>query len=336
MSPVDTHTGLRWTTVDQGHRDGLLDQGLKVAHRLGWGRMHRMSIAHVRKHLGPLPQPLRRLAYGPTVSVPVDNLQLPTRDGSVPARVYRGGIHPRAPLVVFLHGGGFVAGDLDSHDHVCRTLAVAANAVVVAIHYRRAPEHPYPAAVHDCADAIVALADRAADLGVCLDRVCITGDSAGGNLSVAAALYLHDHQQGPKVARLLLVYPASDISMSGASMDSNAAGALLCAEDVRHFHHQYFTGVDTTEPPRYFSFIHAPTLAGLPPCSIAVAGRDPIRDDGVSLAHKLVHDGVEVEVCEYPSAYHGYWLLPGVSHAARHTTAWFAERIRESRSTDAN
>lgn len=327
---------LQWTTVDHGQRDALLDRGLRTAHGVGWGRMHQMSVEKVRAHMRPLPAPLRRLAYGKVPSVAVRELSLTTRSGSVPARAYLGGHHPRAPLVVFFHGGGFVAGDLDSHDHVCRQLAVAAGAVVVAVHYRRAPEHPYPSAVHDAADAVVALADRAKGLGVNPDRISLCGDSAGGNLSVAAALYLSDHRSGPSVARLLLAYPAADVTLSAHSLQAHAHGALLCADDVRHFHAQYLQGTPLDPPPRYFSFVHAADLSALPATSIAVAGRDPIRDDGVALAHKLAHDGIDVEVHEYSQAVHGYWLLPGVSPAARHTTAWFAERIRESRTTAAD
>jgi acetyl esterase len=328
MSPPVHPPGLRWTTIDHGRSDASLDHGIRLAHRLGWGRMHRMSIDEVRAHMAPLPWPLGRVAYGAAAKVPVHDLSLPTRDSTVQARVYAGGEHPRAPLVVFFHGGGFVAGDLNSHDHVCRALAVAGRAVLVAVHYRRAPEAPYPAAVHDAADAIEALADRATELGVNTGRISLCGDSAGANLSVAAALYLLDHRRGPPIAQLLLVYPAADHTMSGASMHTRADGALLCAEDVRTFHQHYFPEPHPAEPPRYFSLLQLDSLANLPPTCIALAGRDPLRDDGAGLAHKLVHAGVSVEVREYAKAIHGYWLLPGISLAARHTTAWFADRIR--------
>lgn len=324
-------TGLRWTTVDAGPSDGAIDRVVRLAHRTGWGRMHRMSVDEVRDHLGPLPSPLGRLVYGRPTKVEVAPLSLPTRAGSVAARVYRGGAHPRAPLVVFFHGGGFVAGDLESHDHICRRLAVRAQAVVVAVDYRRAPEHPYPAAVEDCADAVRAVVGQARALGAHPARLVLCGDSAGGNLSASTALLLHDEGEGPPIARLLLAYPAADGTLGADSLRTHADGALLCTADVERFHQHYLSGDQREPTARYFSLLQVDDLAMLPPTSIALAGRDPIRDDGAALAHKLVQHGVDVEVTEYPRSVHGYWLLPGISPAARHTTAWFAAAIQRSR-----
>mgnify|MGYP000267979442 CR=1 FL=1 len=325
MSRTDLHR----TTVSKSRKDTVLERVLSAAHTTGWGRMHRMSTPKVRAHLGRLPWPLSRLAYGPerTDGVHITPTTLEGRHGPIPARVYDASVHPRAPLVVFFHGGGFVAGDLDSHHHICVSLARRAQAVLVAVDYRRAPEHRYPVAVHDAVDATRQLAERALDLGANPDRLTLCGDSAGGNLSAAAALMIRDEGKGPGIARILLAYPGTDAAMRGPSHAAHADAALLCAEDVRHFRDGYLGPELSGQTPRYFSLVDVDDLQDLPPAIITVAGRDPLRDDGATLARKLAAAGNDVEVVEYSRAIHGYWLLPGVSPAAVDTTARFAKAI---------
>lgn len=330
--PASVRTRVQWNTHTDGAVDSLLEVGLKTAHRTGWGRFHKMETPQQRDHMQPLQGGLARLAYGTVPAVESEDTHLEGRHGTIPVRIYRGSHEADAPLAVFLHGGGFVAGDLDSHDHICRILAHAAQACVVAVHYRRAPEHRYPTALHDCVDAFSHIVTHASTFGVDPKRVTILGDSAGGNLSAATSLYLRDHH-GPLPAAMALIYPAADTSLTADSLRRNARGALLCADDVEPFLRSYLgPGVSDTNP-RYLSLVDVNDLQGLPDATVFLAGRDPIRDDGARLALQLAAARNRVRVIEYTRAFHGYLLLPGISPAARRTLETLASLIQTAART---
>lgn len=238
----------------------------------------------------------------------VRDVTIPSDDGPIPARRYipedcEGG------TLVWLHGGGWVIGSLESFDHVCRGLANAARAEVLSVAYRLAPEHPWPAAVRD-ADA--ALRWAAATLP---GSLAVGGDSAGGNLTAIAVRRARD-AGGPEVCAQLLVYPVCDSSMDTGSYEEFAAGYYLTREDMAWFFAQY-VGEDADPLDPDISPLRATDLAGLPPATVVLAGADPLVDEGGGYAQRLADAGVDVDVRVFDDMIHGFLRWTGRVDAAR-------------------
>lgn len=237
--------------------------------------------------------------------------------GPVPVRIYR---PPAAdgeilPVVVFIHGGGWSVGDLDSYDGTARRHAVGAGAVVVSVDYRLAPEHPYPAAVDDVWAAMQWVAGHAAELGADADRMAVAGDSAGGNLSAVVAQLARD-AGGPHIRFQLLWYPATTWDTTLPSFRENAEAPILGLDAVKGFSKWYAGHVDLADPPATLVPARATDLSGLPPAYIATAGHDPLRDDGARYAELLTAAGVPVELHNAETLVHGYLGYSGVVPAA--------------------
>jgi acetyl esterase len=217
-----------------------------------------------------------------------------------------------APLVVFFHGGGWVIGDLDTHDGTCRILCRSTGAVVVSVDYRLAPEHRFPAAVEDCIAATSWVADHADELGGDPGRLGLAGDSAGGNL--AAVVAQHAQRRGaPAIAAQALVYPGVDFTEVRPSVVANGEGYLLTAESMRWFAAQYLGDHDPADP-RASPLLG--DLAGLPPAVVAVAEFDPLHDEGVAYATALTDVGVTVRLLDFDGLVHGFMGLGAVSPAS--------------------
>lgn len=243
----------------------------------------------------------------------VEDLTLP---GSVPARVYRPEADGPVPTVVFLHGGGFVIGDLETHDDHARLISAEVGAVVLSVDYRLAPEHPWPAGLEDCLAATRWALAHVDELGADAARVAVAGDSAGGNLSAAITLQLRG-SDGPQLAAQLLLYPATDFEEESThpSRQENAKGYLLTDDDMAWFGEQYVPeGADRRDP--RLSVLHAGDLSGLPPAVVATAEYDPLRDEGEAYAEALAAAGVPVVQHRYDGLIHGFFGLGGVSPAA--------------------
>lgn len=233
--------------------------------------------------------------------------------GPIPVRIYR----PRriagaVPAIVYLHGGGWVTGDLDSHEGSLRILADTAGCVVVAIHYRLAPEHPYPAAVDDSLAAYVWAHANHASLGTIPGRVGVMGDSAGGNLTAVVCLAARDRGLPPPTAQGL-VYPAVDMEFRAASYDSVGTGFGLERRTMEWFREQYVPRPEQWRDP-LVSPMYAADLSGLPPALVVTAGFDPLRDEGLAYAQALTQAGVAVRYCCYDDTIHGFFglgLMPG-------------------------
>ena len=255
-----------------------------------------------------------RQAYSAGRSV----LQLPpedvaeTRDlliegpgGPLQARLYRGAATPDGPLpgVLYLHGGGWVVGDLASHDGVCRRLANLAGCRVLALDYRLAPEHPFPAAVDDGAAALHWMAGNAAELGIDTTRMAVAGDSAGGNLAAVLALMGRDGTV-PATAFQLLLYPVTDLAMNTASYRRVTEGVPLTATAMRWFIDHY-----TPDPAQRTDWraspLLAPSLAGTPSAFVMTVGHDPLADEGRAYAVRLEADGVRVAALHLSDHLHG-------------------------------
>ncbi|MEO6792827.1 MAG: alpha/beta hydrolase [Mycobacterium sp.] len=244
--------------------------------------------------------------------------------GDLAVRIYRppSTAAGAAPVVVFFHGGGFVAGDLDTHDGTARQHAVDADAVVVSVDYRLAPEHPFPAAVEDAMAATEWVAAHAAELGVDPARLAVAGDSAGGNLAAVVAQLARDSadQGGPTICFQLLWYPATTYDITMPSFTENAHAPIIDREAIAALTLAYAAGVDLSNPPATLAPARAANLAGLPPAYIAVAGHDPLRDDGIHYGELLSAAGVPVQVHNATTLIHGYLGYAGVIPAATEAT----------------
>lgn len=237
--------------------------------------------------------------------------------GPIPIRIYRPPTATEAPLpvVVFLHGGGWCVGDLDTYDGDARNHAVAADAVVVSVDYRLAPEHPYPAAVEDAWAATQWVASHAGELGVDADRMAVAGDSAGGNLAAVVTLLARD-AGGPAIRFQLLWYPATTWDTSLPSFTENADALVLDISSVAGFSRWYVGDLDLADMPATLAPARAKDLTGLPPAYIAVAAHDPLRDDGIRYAELLAAAGVPVQLHNAETLIHGYLGYAGVVPAA--------------------
>ena len=242
----------------------------------------------------------------------------------IPVRIYWPPVeqHDNLPVVVFYHGGGWAIGDLDTHDHVARAHAVGAEAIVVSVDYRLAPEHPYPAGVEDAWAALRWVGEHADELGGDPTRIAVAGDSAGGNLSAVMALRARD-AGGPPLVFQLLWYPVAVGDMNAPSFLENADAYILNQDVTTAFLTWYLPGRDLTDPaalPTDVAPANAETLSGLPPAYIGTAEHDPLRDDGGKYAELLSAAGVAVQHSNEPTMVHGYVSLALVSAAATEAT----------------
>jgi acetyl esterase len=219
------------------------------------------------------------------------------------------------PVVLYFHGGGFVVGDLDTHDGTCRQHAVGAAAVVVSVDYRLAPEHPYPAAIEDAWAATQWVAEHGAEMDADAGRLAVAGDSSGGTISAVIAQRARDYGSPPILFQLLW-YPSTLWDASLPSFSENASAPILNRAAVAAFSRWYAGDVDLSNPPPGMAPGRAENLAGLPPAYIAVAGHDPLRDDGTRYGELLAAAGVPVEVHNAETMVHGYIGYAGVVPAA--------------------
>jgi len=232
-------------------------------------------------------------------------------------RVYRSVSDETLPALMYFHGGGWTIGDLDTHDVLCRQLAVGARCAVFSVDYRLAPEYPFPAAVDDCFAATRYVAENAAKLKI--HGIAVGGDSAGGNLAAAIALLARD-QAGPAIAFQLLIYPATDQRLAGASHERNAQGYLLTRDSIDYFRRAYLPNekdwLDWRASP-----LLAKSHANLPPALVITAGYDPLLDEGRAYAEKLKAAGVSVAYREFADMVHGFILFGGVIDTANAAVA---------------
>ena len=225
----------------------------------------------------------------------------------VPVRVYRPAGVPdatRLPALVFFHGGGWVIGDLETHDVLCRQLTAEAGITVVAVDYRLAPEHKFPASADDAWTATKWVAAHAGELGVDAAKLALGGDSAGGNLAAVVALQARD-AGGPKIALQVLLYPVTDVGAETQSYRDLADGYLLTREGMRWFIAHYLAKPQDAEDWRA-SPARAKSLAGVAPALVITAGYDPLRDEGDAYAQKLRAAGVNVDHVTFGGMIHGF------------------------------
>jgi acetyl esterase len=246
----------------------------------------------------------------------------------VPVIVYKPSAEPNLPILVVIHGGGWVIGSAGEYDLIARQLANASGAIVVSVDYRLAPEHPFPAPLDDCWTALQWTVANAAAIGGDASRVAIGGDSAGGNLAAVCALRARD-EGAPHLALQVLVYPVCDHDSDTASYVENAEGFLLEREEMQWFFDCYApAGVDRAD--WRISPLRAPDLHGVAPAVVITAEYDPLRDEGEAYAEALRAAGVAVEHKRYDGMIHGFFGCPAAFDAARDATALVASALRRS------
>ncbi len=275
---------------------------------LGVSALPRGAPAEARQRYRDLALARQGPDYVPEPVAEVTETTVHGSGGSLPVRSYR----PESPAaaVTYLHGGGWVVGDLDTHDPVCRRAANALNAVVVSVDYRLAPEHPFPAALDDAMAALRWTAGLHPDLSL-----GVAGDNAGGSLAAGAALRARD-EGGPTLVGQLLIYPGTDMTLSQPSVTANGEGYFFTAADMRWFADQYLPTAELRADPRA-DLLREPDLSGLPPAVVATAEFDPLRDGGNAYAERMREAGVTVCTLPGMSLAHGYFLFAEFVDAAR-------------------
>ncbi len=274
--------------------DLMVERGVPPTHTLPPDQARRFYVER-RAATQPPPMPLDEVtdlaAIGP--------------QGDIPLRLYRpGGLVTPAPVLVYYHGGGWVIGDLDTHDTLCRDLAHAGRCVVVAVDYRMGPEHRFPAAVDDVVAATRWLQAQATRLGLDPARFAVGGDSAGGNLAAVVALTWRDAVQAPPLRLQLLIYPATDMRADSPSHSANGQGYLLTRDTLDYFRGHYIDPADYKDW-RASPLLHH-NLAGLPPALVLTAGFDPLRDEGRQFADALSAAGTPTQYLCFERQIHGF------------------------------
>ncbi len=252
---------------------------------------------------------------------------IPGPAGPMPVRLYKPHESPPPrPLIVYYHGGGWVVGGLDTHDATCRHLAHETRAAVLAIDYRLAPEHRFPAAVEDAVAAFEWAVREAASLDCDSSRIAVAGDSAGGNLAAVVA-QLTTRAGGPRPVVQLLIYPVTDLSTKHPSYRLFSQGFFLTEAEMDWYRNHYLADEEAARDPRASPLL-APDLSGLPPTIVATAGFDVLRDEGEAYARRLQDAGVRVELRRTAGQIHGFASATGVSLSARKAMAEVTQLLR--------
>lgn len=261
----------------------------------------------------------------------VEDISVPAPHGAIPIRVFTPLTLAKNDLaagLIYYHGGGWVLGDLDGYDVVCREIATKAGFIVVSVDYRLAPEHKFPAAVDDCIAATDWVARNAAKLGIDADRLFIGGDSAGGNLAAVVSMHARDNN-GAQIKGQVLVYPVTDLAMNTASYADAATGVLLTHAMMRWFRDHYLTDHKQIDDWRA-SPLRMANLKGLPPAYVATCGADPLHDEGEEFARRLKHAGNDVIHVNYPGQFHAFLtmgrLLPEANKLVGEITGWLKQQ----------
>ena len=271
----------------------------------------------------------RTAALGPfpDVAAVVDH-RVPVSGGQIIVRAYSPGGPGPHPALVYYHGGGWVIGDLYSHDGLCRSITNAARCAVLSVDYRLAPESKYPVAVEDSYAALLWIVANAERLGIDRRRIAVGGDSAGGNLATVMALVARD-RKGPRLALQVLIYPVTDHDLDTRSYLENATGYVLTREGMRWFWNHYLAREAQGREP-YASPLRASSLAGLPPALIITAEYDPLCDEGETYAARLRDAGVPVTLTRYPGMFHGFVRMTNILDKARTALDEIASSVQKA------
>jgi len=259
----------------------------------------------------------------------IEDRKIPGPGGEIPLRIFTPKGGKPVGAIVFLHGGGWVIGGISSHDNVCRAFANGSGCLVVAVDYRLAPEHKFPAAADDSYAATKWVAENAASLGYPAGKLAVVGDSAGGNLTAVVTLMARDHG-GPKIAYQMLIYPALDAAMEAPSQkEFFDDGYFLSGADMVWFWDTYLRSKEDADNP-YASPSRAASLAGLPPAMVITVGIDPLRDEGEIYAARLIEAGVPTVAVRYEYMIHAVFNMAPIVDMGKTMTMQAAAAVREA------
>jgi len=279
---------------------------LKEAESLGLPAYQDLSPADARQQMLDLAPPV-----DPSLSVKmVKDRSIPGPEGEIPLRLYYPAGNPPFAAFVYFHGGGWVIGDLNTHHGFCHALAKTSGCLVVAVDYRLAPEHRYPAAVEDAYAATNWVAQNADAIQADPNRLAVGGDSAGGHLAAVVAMMARD-RRGPRIDLQILIYPITDCSFNTASYIENQEGYMLTRDLMKWFWNHFIEDENQANDP-YVSPLRAENLRDLPPAMVLTAEYDPLRDEGEAYAKKLQEAGVNVTLSRYPGMIHGFIRMTAV------------------------
>lgn len=248
----------------------------------------------------------------------------------VPIRIYRPSSLATLPCLVYFHGGGWVIGDLETHDSLCRSIAIASDCIVIAVDYRLSPEYPYPAPLEDCIQVSKWVVDNALALNI--SQVAVGGDSAGGNLAASVCLKFRDGVLGDiyknSIVHQLLINPVIDAAMDTTSYTDNANGYILTRDSMAWFWNHYLGNQDKKDP--YVSLLQANNLEGLPSATVLTAEFDPLRDEGEAYAMRLKAAGIEVCQKRYNGLVHNFVTMGDLLEDAREAIILIGSELRKA------
>jgi len=305
--------------------DAIAKSGAAPTHQLSPDQARAAYLAR-RASLQPSPEPVGR----------VTDLAITGSDGEIKLRTYRpiNNTDDYLPGLMYFHGGGFVVGDLESHDTLCRSLCNQAQCVVIAVDYRLAPEHVYPAAALDCLAATRWACAHADELNIDASRLAVGGDSAGGQLAAVACLACRE-DPNVDLAFQLLIYPITDALMGSDSIERNGQGYLLGKRDLAYYYDHYFADMVVRKHP-LASPLLADDFSGLPDALVLTAGFDPLHDEGLAYANALSLAGTKTQYVSFARQIHGFILMGQVideAHLAINTCAAALKRALHPENT---
>ena len=298
---------------------------LELMNSMGAPPIHTQSVEEARRAMAMM----SAMAGEPEPVGKVEDREIPGPEGTIPVRIYTPEGKGPFPVLVFFHGGGWVIGNIESHDAVCRTLTNTAGCITVSVDYRLAPEYKFPAAPEDCYAATKWVAEKAATFNGDAARVAVGGDSAGGNLAAVVSLMARD-RGGPSLVYQLLIYPATDYYLPGTpSVEENAEGYMLTRNDMIWFLGHYMSSEADIKHPYIFP-LRAEDLSGLPPAMVITAEYDPLRDEGETYAVRLEQAGVTVQATRYHGTIHGFISLAAMIDLGKQALADAAAGLRSA------
>lgn len=296
--------------------------------------LQRIATSDAPPMVDGTPEMARQMYRAMQSSIPaphVMGIENAVADGTA-VRIYRPGM-ARSPCVVYFHGGGWVIGDLETHDGVCRQLALASGMTVIAVDYRLAPEHPFPTPLQDCYQALHWIAENSARLDIDPTRIAVAGDSAGGNLAAAVCLKLRDEGR-LKPAFQLLIYPVTNADLDTGSYRANGVGKVLTRDGMAWFWHHYTGGDPAHRLDPLAAPLIAEDLAGLPPACVITAEYDPLRDEGRDYADRLAAAGVATHYQDFSGMVHGFFGMTDHLAGARDAMALASAQLQAALAED--
>jgi len=289
---------------------GMLDTKVALALKMMPERKEGLSVEEQRTQMDKMMAPYNKA--NPIEKVV--NQHIPTDGFDIPIRIYANHSDKNLPVLLFFHGGGWVIGNINTHDGICRQLAKVAKVVIVSVDYRLAPEHPYPTPLMDCYAALEWVYENAAKIGGNPKKIAVGGDSAGGNLAAAVCLKAKA-ENGPKISYQALVYPVTDLSKLTTVSYQNFATKFFLTKDMMAKYINYYIADTATRLEGYASPLLAPDVSDLPPALVITAGFDPLRDEGEAYGERLKAAGVPTTITRYKGTIHGFFGLGALGKA---------------------